>query len=377
MSLTYFFAGGGTGGHLFPGLAVARLLHEQDRARIVFVGTDRLLETDVLRNSPFEHRSLPVEPLPTLRRNPPRFLWRNAGAYRAAVRWLAEEKPAAVIGLGGYASAPLVLAAARRRVPVLLLEQNALPGKTTRWLARAASTICISMAESARHLPRSARTVLTGNPVRPEIAALAARTSTEADSPPTLLVLGGSQGAASLNDAVVKILEDHTALLQGWRIVHQTGAQQVDAIRRRYQALGLSTVVEPFFPDLRPWYEAATLIISRAGATTLAELACAGVPAVLVPYPFAADNHQSRNAEVFEEAGAAILVRHASTTAETAERLRVALAGIVASAEQRTEMTRAMRGLARPDACERVVAEVRQLVAGSSSPSAPPPHAPG
>ena len=86
MSLTYFFAGGGTGGHLFPGLAVARLLHEQDRARIVFVGTDRLLETDVLRNSPFEHRSLPVEPLPTLRRNPPRFLWRNAGAYRAAVR---------------------------------------------------------------------------------------------------------------------------------------------------------------------------------------------------------------------------------------------------------------------------------------------------
>ena len=206
---------------MFPGIAIAAELRRRDPlAKMVFVGSTRSIEATIVAEQGLEHRMLSVEPLPMLKRNPFRFLYRNWQACRAATRLLQELSPAAVIGLGGYASAPLVWAASRRRIPVVLIEQNVIPGRTTRWLSRYAQQVCVSFPETISQLPRARHATVTGNPVRAEIAALLDRSSvvsvvTTAKKIPTensstapreLLILGGSQGADSLNAAVFAAL---------------------------------------------------------------------------------------------------------------------------------------------------------------------------
>jgi UDP-N-acetylglucosamine--N-acetylmuramyl-(pentapeptide) pyrophosphoryl-undecaprenol N-acetylglucosamine transferase len=360
----YFFAGGGTGGHLFPGLTLAMALPSRDpAAESVFIGSERELERELVARHQFCHRVLPVEPLPTARRNPLKFCWRNWRAYRIASGWLRQERPAAVIGLGGFASVPTVLAASRLGIPTVLLEQNLLPGRATQWLSRRADLICLSFSESAAYFSKAATTRLTGNPVRPEIARLTAELpSAVSGGRPTLLVLGGSQGANSLNAAVARLVERWPGSFQGWRIIHQTGAQQAPEIRARYAALGLETVVEPFFREMVPIYREATLVISRAGATTLAELACVGAPAVLVPFPQAADNHQLLNAEAYAKAGAATTVLQAADPETTAARLAEAILPLLVAESRRAEMATAMRTQAHPDATGQVLAALEEII---------------
>ena len=184
---TFVFAGGGTGGHLFPGIAVAEELRRRNPStRIVFVGSTRAIELSIVAEHRLEHRMLTVEPLPQLRRNPLRFAFRNWQAWRGAIRLLKELRPTAVIGLGGFASAPLVWAASRHRIPVVLLEQNVIPGRTTRWLSRFADQVCVSFAETRPRLARARSVIVTGNPVRAEIAALHDRQPAERTHPPML-----------------------------------------------------------------------------------------------------------------------------------------------------------------------------------------------
>ena len=302
-SPTFLFAGGGTGGHLFPGIAIAdELRRRNNSARIVFVGSTRDIEAKILTEHRIEHRTLAVESLTTWKRSPYRFVRGNWQAWRAAKRLLNELHPSAVIGLGGYASAPLVWAASRCRVPVILIEQNVIPGRTTRWLSRFADHVCVTFEESRSRLTGARQITVTGNPVREQIAALHANSpltspqSVDIISKPTLLILGGSQGADSLNDAVMAAISRLPEMVSDWKLIHQTGPRQVDQIRSMYSNLGLNAQVESFFYDLPQRYASATVVISRAGATTLAELACDGVPMILVPYPHAADDHQRENA---------------------------------------------------------------------------------
>lgn len=352
----YFFAGGGTGGHLTPGLAVAaELLQHDHKCRIVFVGSDRPLEKLLVTADGYDHRVLPVEAPAMLRRNPFRFGWQNWRAYRLARALLETEKPKAVIGLGGFASVPSVLAAIQRRTPVILLEQNAIPGRATRFFSRRASAVCTSFGDTAGKLPAGSRVSMTGNPVRATIADLCRREAMPgASSPPTLLVLGGSQGAESLNEAVGGMLLENLPQLSGWRIVHQTGAAQHSQIAQAYHAAGFAHFAQPFFEDLSDWYSQATLVISRAGATTLAELACAGCPAVLLPYPYAADNHQLANARVFEAAGAATVIEHGPSSSQTCSQLTAAVSLLADDPSRRAAMQRAMRARACPDAARNV-----------------------
>src|SRR5579863_9968032 len=294
----YFFAGGGTGGHLTPGLAVAaELLLDDHRSRIVFVGSGRALERRLVGAEGYDLRVLPVESSAILRRNPLRFAWNYWRSYRLASALLAAEKPQVVFGLGGFASVPTVHAAIRRGIPTVLLEQNAVPGRATRYFSRQAAAVCISFDVAATRFPAGTHIELTGNPVRASIAALCQRPAPPIpSSSPTLLVLGGSQGAESLNDAVVELLTQMPPHLHSWRIVHQTGAAQHLKIAEAYRKAGIAHFVQPFFDDLSDQYSQAALVISRAGATTLAELACGGCPALLLPYPGAADHHQLANA---------------------------------------------------------------------------------
>lgn len=355
---TILFAGGGTGGHLFPGIALAEQLRLRHPAlRQIFFGSHRSVESTIVAGQNIEHRMLSVEPLSTLKRNPWRFVWRNWRAWRTARTLLKELNPSAVIGLGGYTSAPLVYAASRQRVPIILLEQNVIPGKTTRALSRYATNVCISFAETEKHLPHARRVTVTGNPVRSEIAHLLDRGAAsigEESSPPELLILGGSQGAESLNAVVLKTLASLRGSMSNWKIVHQTGPRDVELARQVYSEHGLNGVVSSFFHEIPDLYRRASLVLSRSGATTLAELACAGAAMILLPYPYSADAHQLANANAFVNRGAAILVEHARSHAETALHLAEQLQLLLNDPERRKQMGTAARSLANPGAAERI-----------------------
>lgn len=394
--LTYLFAGGGTGGHLFPGIAVAEeLLHRDPQARVLLVGSERDVERAIVGRHGYEHWPLPVEPPSTLRRRPIRFAWRNWQAFRAAKRILRDEQPAVVIGLGGFASVPVAFAADRIGLPVVLLEQNVIPGRATRWLCRRAAAVCLSFAETTRYLPASANVCVTGNPVRREIARLKdvigrrvldrRATSTiaaeghprllpslgaNAGAPtdhPVLLILGGSQGAEAVNAVMLQAAEKLRRMLTGWQIVHQTGEREFEAVCRDYRRLGLRATLAPFFDDVAPWYHRADLAVSRAGATTLAELACAGCPAILIPYPHAIGDHQTMNARFYESGEAARVVAQKADLRETAGELTTQLQPLLADSTLRDKMRLAMSHLARPDAAAEVADCIVQASVGSRS----------
>jgi UDP-N-acetylglucosamine--N-acetylmuramyl-(pentapeptide) pyrophosphoryl-undecaprenol N-acetylglucosamine transferase len=345
--------GGGTGGHLFPGLAVAEALAAQGDAQTLFVGSASGIEATTVPQTQFPFRALSIRGvrgrgwrgvLEFVRRLPPALVeaWRILGAFQ----------PNLILGLGGYGSVPVVVAAWLRRVPSVLLEQNAHPGLANRLLAHLARRVCTTFAESARFFP-AGRAVHTGNPVRH-----LARSVQTAPEHFTIFVFGGSQGAHTINLAAVdaaKILGEN---ISGLRMIHQTGAADVEWVERRYREIGLHAEVWAFVHDMADAYARADLVVCRAGATTLAELAMVGKPSILVPYPFAADDHQRANAETFVQHGAAELILDRELSGERLAARVVALAG------ERTRldaMGSAAQRLAVPDAALRVVEVCRQI----------------
>jgi UDP-N-acetylglucosamine--N-acetylmuramyl-(pentapeptide) pyrophosphoryl-undecaprenol N-acetylglucosamine transferase len=356
-------AGGGTGGHLFPGIAVAEAARRRDpQAAILFVGSERGLEARVLPETGFALETLPIAPLrgrgSRERINALGTLAASVQRARALVRGFA---PDVVVGLGGYASAPAVVAGRLAGTPIVLLEQNARPGLTTRLLARLADRVCISFPESAASFAPG-KAVVTGNPVRwsgastTGVATSAAETTTAAGGL-AILLFGGSAGARTLNQAG-PAMGAALADVPGVRIVHQTGAEAEVSVRAAYAAAGIDADVRSFITDMRAAYAAADLVVCRAGATTIAELAALGKPAILVPYPYAADDHQRANAESLVRAGAARMVLDADATgARLASEVRAVLA-----ADVRATMTARVRALARPDAAERVLDTIEELI---------------
>jgi len=364
---TIVFAGGGSGGHLFPGIAVAQILMASGRpVKCVFVGSSRSVERQIVADHGFEHVALPVEPSSTLLTRPVRFanrLWQSA---QAASDFLPSCGASLVVGLGGFASVPVVWAARLAGVPLVLLEQNAVPGRATSWLCRRANLTCLGFSDAARRLPRTATHLVTGNPVRAPIAALAGEPAANGERR-SVVVLGGSQGSLALNEAFVGCVEQLRDHFADWNIVHQTGARDVDQVKRRYAAAGVNAQVAAFFDDPVTLYRSAALAVSRAGALTLSELACAGVPAVLIPYPKAIRNHQRLNAYTFEHVGAARVVRQSSDPDKTRLHLQDELAALLPNADLRNRMARAMRSLARPDAAAVVAEEVCKFLFGSEA----------
>jgi UDP-N-acetylglucosamine--N-acetylmuramyl-(pentapeptide) pyrophosphoryl-undecaprenol N-acetylglucosamine transferase len=362
---TIVFAGGGTGGHLFPGIAVAQILSASGRpVRCVFVGSSRSVEQQIVRDHGFEHTALPVEPSSMLLSRPVRFANRMWQSAQTAQALLPACGASMVVGLGGFASVPVVLAARLAGIPFLLLEQNVVPGRATSWLCRRANLTCLGFADAARRLSQRAAHKVTGNPVRAPIAALAANLE-NLESRRCLVVLGGSQGSMSLNQALLACVERMPEQFAGWKIVHQTGPRDADHVRRHYEARGIDAEVASFFADPVALYRSAGLAVSRAGALTLSELACAGVPAVLVPYPKAIRNHQRLNAYAFEHVGAARVVRQSNDPEKTQAHLQDELAALLPNTGLRGRMARAMRSLARPDAAAVVANEVCRLLFGS------------
>jgi UDP-N-acetylglucosamine--N-acetylmuramyl-(pentapeptide) pyrophosphoryl-undecaprenol N-acetylglucosamine transferase len=283
-----------------------------------------------------------------------------------AWRIISRRRPAVVIGVGGYSSGPVVLAAAIRRRRTLVLEQNAVPGLTNRLLARVVDAAAVSYADTLQFF--GGRGIVAGNPVRAEFFTLHEHGSRNGGAgPPRVLILGGSQGAHAINMAAVAAAADMVRRTPGLEIVHQTGTRDESWVRDRYATAGIRARAERFLDPVVPEVMRADLVICRAGATTLAELAAAGRPAILIPFPAATDDHQRKNAQVFAEAGAAVVIDERELTAD---RLATVTADVLADGVRRHVMQTAMRGLARPDAARRIVDCVFQL-AGATSGTAP------
>jgi UDP-N-acetylglucosamine--N-acetylmuramyl-(pentapeptide) pyrophosphoryl-undecaprenol N-acetylglucosamine transferase len=278
----------------------------------------------------------------------------GTGVLRCAA-WFAGKRPALVVGAGGYASGPAVVAAKLLRIRTMVLEQNHFPGATNRWLAPWVDAVCVPSEAARERL--SGRGIVTGNPVRPEFTRIG---PAPGGARLSLLVFGGSRGARSINRAMVDALPH----LPGFRIVHQTGADEAGTVERAYaeRATG-SFEVRAFLDDMPERLAAADLAVCRAGATTLAELAAAGRPAVLIPYPHAADDHQRWNAEAGASAGAAVVLRDAELNGASLAEAILSLGSDPARLER---MGEAARRLARPDAAGRIADVAEQLLAGGA-----------
>ncbi len=350
MSGPVLIMAGGTGGHIFPGLALARALRARS-VPVLWLGSQQGLEQTLVPEAGFELRSIAVQGLRgrgavSLLLAPLRLaraLWQAIGVLRAA-------RPRAVVSFGGFAAGPGGLAAWLLRRPLLVHEQNRIPGLTNRTLARLARRVLCGFPGA---LPKGEA---VGNPVRAEIAALAppAQRFAGRSGPPRLLVLGGSQGARALNAAVPEALARCGVAFE---VRHQCGRRLQEAAQAAYAAAGLPVQVEPFIADMAQAYAWADLVLARAGALTLAELAAAGLPAILVPYPHAVDDHQSANARSFVEAGAARMLPESPTLAAE---LALQLGELGRDAAQRQAMAEAARALARPEAAERLAEIVLQ-----------------
>jgi UDP-N-acetylglucosamine--N-acetylmuramyl-(pentapeptide) pyrophosphoryl-undecaprenol N-acetylglucosamine transferase len=307
-------AGGGTGGHLTPGIAVAREIQRRHAgSEILFVGAERGIETRLVPQEGFALRTLPLGGIK-------RMAWtarfRNLASMITGIskakQILREFNPNVVIGVGGYASFPMMAAAILKGYPRLIMEQNSIPGLANRILGK-----CVDFAAVTDPRTRGffgPRAVVTGNPIRPMFKSIPPKMH---QPPYTILVFGGSQGAQSINRAVLESLP----LLASWkdrlRFVHQTGEQQVEAIRRAYEAAGFQSDVRAFFNDFHQQYELADLIVSRAGASTVAEIKAAGRASILVPLPTAADDHQTKNAQAMVDENAAIMIRNSELNGES------------------------------------------------------------
>lgn len=349
-------AGGGTGGHVFPGLAVARELKRRRPGRpVLWIGARGGLEERLVPEAGIPLRLLPLRGV--ARRGPAQRIWALLLAALATLRLAARftfSRPALLIGVGGFASGPAVLAAALTGIPTLLLEQNAVAGATNRALSRTASAVAASFPETQGGL--RGRVVVTGNPVREEIAAIPPR---PAGPLRRVLAVGGSRGASSLNRAWVEALP----LLAGLplSLTLQTGESELPAVRAALQAVALKVETLAFIQDLPRRLAECDLVVCRAGATTVAELTAAGRAAILIPFPFAAHDHQRANARVLEAAGAARVI---DPDTLSAARLAEELRALAADPEAVGRMSAAARRAGRPDAARRVADLAEELAGG-------------
>jgi UDP-N-acetylglucosamine--N-acetylmuramyl-(pentapeptide) pyrophosphoryl-undecaprenol N-acetylglucosamine transferase len=356
--LAVVIAGGGTGGHLFPGIAVAdEFMRRNPGSRMLFVGAGRPFEKDALARAGFPQRVIDIEGIKG------RGLWAKMraamkipGALLRSAGILADVQADLVVGVGGYAAGPVALAAWLKGIPMVLCEQNSIPGITNRMLLPLAKRIYVSF-EDTRGAIDPAKKRLTGNPVRPEI--LAAPTADDGKQGPfTILVVGGSQGAHAINLAFM----DAAAQLrrrEKLRIVHQTGTADRERVSAAYAQAGIDAEVKAFFHDMASRYSQADLVVCRAGATTVAELTALGKAALFIPYPFAADNHQERNARTLVERGAARMVLEGDLSGTDLSRC---LATLIDDADGLAAMASRSRMLGKSDAAKAIVDDCYQLL---------------
>jgi UDP-N-acetylglucosamine--N-acetylmuramyl-(pentapeptide) pyrophosphoryl-undecaprenol N-acetylglucosamine transferase len=364
-ALRVIIAGGGTGGHLFPGIAIAQeFLAKNAENRVLFVGTGKQFEVSILSETGFAHRRITAEGFKA------RGVWHQLVSILKVPKGIIESililkdfRPHIVIGVGGYSAGPLVVGAWLLGIKIVLHEQNILPGITNRILSRFADRICVSFAETIMGVtPKKIR--FTGNPVRKEIVRCAGTLrhadiqASKKEKKFTILILGGSQGAHSINMALLEAL-DYLENGENIFLVHQTGAQDETQVKKRYDEYGIENDTRTFFKDMARQYQNADLIICRAGATTVAEIKAMGKGVIFIPFPFAADNHQVFNARSMERAGGAEMILEKDLSGKVlAERINY----YIQRPEELQQMALRSRDLGRVDAAAIIVNDCYELI---------------
>jgi UDP-N-acetylglucosamine--N-acetylmuramyl-(pentapeptide) pyrophosphoryl-undecaprenol N-acetylglucosamine transferase len=358
--LRVLVAGGGTGGHLYPGIAIAEEVKATTGGEAVFVGTARGLETRLVPAAGFPLELVKVSGLKRMGlRALLRGLFRLPGAFLESARILRRHRPDVVLGVGGYASGPLVFAAALLGYPTAIQEQNSLPGFTNRMLGKVVRRVFVAFDDAAARFARR-KVRFLGNPVRRSFLDRVSAASAPQDAGRAIVILGGSQGSRAVNElasGMVRVLDARGRLPP---VIHQTGADQFDGMRANYAALGYEGRVEvrAFIDDMPAVLSRAAVCVARAGALTLAELAIMRRPAILIPLPTAADDHQTMNALAFERAGAAVLLPQGEASAT---RLGDLVDEILQDPARHARMAAAMGTLARAGATRDIVAELSAI----------------
>ncbi len=345
-------AGGGTGGHVIPALAIAQQLKKQFAAEVLFIGTARGMETRLVPQAGFPLALIKVGALKNVSLmtrvktmfDLPRAIWTSG-------RMLSDYNPDVVIGVGGYASGPAMLGAIRRRIPTLAFEPNVVPGFANRLVARWVSAAAVHFQETCEYFPHCQ---VTGVPVREAFFHIAPRVG----GPPTLLVFGGSQGARAINEAIIASLPGLRAKIPNLRIIHQTGQRDYDSVVAAYQQSGISSEVHKFIDDMPGTFACADLLVCRSGASTVGEITAAGKAAIFVPFPRAADDHQNVNARALERAGAAVVVEESNLEAAY---LVDTVAALLNEPHRLQTMSAAAKSLAHPNAVQEIAKIVERL----------------
>ncbi len=353
MTMRVIIAGGGTGGHVIPAIAIAQELRSRYNAEVLFVGTARGIETRLVPGAGFPLELINVGALNRVSLTTrlktlfdlPRALAQSASLIR-------KFKPDVMIGVGGYASGPAMLAGAMLRVPLMIFEPNVVPGVANRMVARWVKAAAVHFEATQSYFPNA---VVTGVPVRREFFAVPARSL---DDRPTLLVFGGSQGAHAINVAIVQAMPILAAQIPVLHLIHQTGQSDFEAAQAAAIKAGISAEVSPFIDDMPAAFARADLLICRSGASTVAEVAASGKPAIFVPLPTAADDHQRHNAETLANAGAALLLPQPELTPD---RLAQKIASLLADRPQLAKMGESARHFAHPNAATEIAAMAARL----------------
>jgi UDP-N-acetylglucosamine--N-acetylmuramyl-(pentapeptide) pyrophosphoryl-undecaprenol N-acetylglucosamine transferase len=348
-------AGGGTGGHVYPGIAIAKeIRRRRPDAELLFVGTESGLEAKIVPREGFPLRMITVSGL------------KGVGAFRAllrlldiprslyqSLRILRQFQPDVVVGVGGYSSGPPVLMAALRGIPTLLQEQNAQPGLANRWLSHFCSSVATAFKECERFFGK--KTVLTGSPVRAEFVHLQPKSD---PGPFVVLIFGGSQGASAINQSVVEALKFLQPSFSRMFFIHQTGPKDYERVARAYQDCEAPSDVRSFFNDMPDQFSKADLLICRSGAMTLAEITVAGKVAILIPFPAATDNHQQRNAEALVKVNAAEMILQQDLRGDA---LAARIEYYAEHPEKLRSMAKNSSSLGRPDSTARIVDLLEKL----------------
>jgi UDP-N-acetylglucosamine--N-acetylmuramyl-(pentapeptide) pyrophosphoryl-undecaprenol N-acetylglucosamine transferase len=390
-------AGGGTPGNLYPGLAVAAEVVERlQDAVVTFIGSSRPPQRHVIGAAGFGYAHLPSRAAPENALHAVRFVTDNLAGYWASRWYLREKHVSLVIGLGGAASAPAVRAGISRGIPTVILEQNVVASRVTQWLSRAVTSVCVGFESTRGDLPSSAPVVVTGNPARPAFERLFRQRQSwmagycalhgdhdapifaeRLDPPHTgsvgrdtldkrLVIIGGTSGAHSINESIPQALARLRDQLAGWQIVHQAGEGQLQATEQRYRDAGVDALVVAFIDEMAPVMFDSDLAVCRASGTTLSELALAGLPAILVPYPRMMD-FQMPNATVFSSAGAATIVDETDLSRPLCETLVAHLKPLLVDDVLRRRMAANMHRLARPGAAARITDAICDALGGVRS----------
>jgi UDP-N-acetylglucosamine--N-acetylmuramyl-(pentapeptide) pyrophosphoryl-undecaprenol N-acetylglucosamine transferase len=349
-------AGGGTGGHVIPALAIAQQLKKQFDAEVLFIGTARGIETRLVPQAGFPLELIQVGALKNVSlMTRVKTMFDLPRAIAASSRMLSDFDPEVVIGVGGYASGPAMVAAIRRRLPTLAFEPNVVPGFANRMIARWVSAAAVHFEETCRYFPNCR---VTGVPVREAFFSIPPKIG----GTPTLLVFGGSQGARAINQAMIESLAGLREKIPGIHIIHQTGQRDYDHVLAAYQRSGISGEVHKFIDDMPATFARADLLVCRSGASTVGEITAAGKPAIFVPFPAAADDHQNVNARALERVGAAVVVEESNLGAAY---LVDTIAALIGDPRRLQSMSAAAKSLAHPRAVEEIAEIVVQLAGGT------------